>query len=116
MSGDEQDKICGQVIRQHQETKKTLACTKEKAQQLGVMIKRVSDALLRERSQGPCVKVVIVDGKISLHGDHTVFDEDVAWPSKDELIQLFQDEQQLQKTVIELEDRLRELGYGEYAK
>jgi len=114
VSGDEQDQICGQVIRQHQETKKTLVCTKEKAQQLGAMIKRVSDALLRERSNAPYVKVVIVDGKISLHGEHTY--EDVTWPSKDELIQLFQDEQQLQKTVRELEDRLMELGYGEYAK
>ena len=116
MSENEQDQICGQVLRQHRETKKTLACTKEKAHQLGVMVRRVSDALLRERSNAPQAKVVIIDGKILLHGDHTVYYEDVVWPYKDELIQLFQDEQQLQKTVRELEDRLRELGYGEYTK
>ena len=116
MSEDEKDLICGQVIRQHSEAKKTLACVKEKGSQLGAMLKRVSDLFLRARSGSPHVYAIVSGNQIALQGDHERYYEDIAWPTKEELIALLNEEKRLEKETMELEQRLKELGYGEYAR
>lgn len=116
MSEDEKDMICGQVIRQHSEAKKTLACLKEKEAKLGDMLKRLSAALLGARSGGPHVFAVVSGNQITLQGDHERYYDDIAWPTKEELIGLLTEEKRVTKQITDLEQRLKELGYGDYAR
>ncbi len=116
MSEEEKDMICGQAIRQHREAKKTLGCVRKKGAELGAMLKRMSDAFLRERSHAPSVRAKVSGTKITLQGDHEIYYHDLAWPSKEDLIQVLNDETRLQQELTDLEACLRELGYGEYAR
>lgn len=114
MSEDEKDLICGQVIRQHKEAKKTLACVKEKGKKLGATLKHVSDVFVPRPNVIPQVSATVSGDRVSIHVGNEIYDLD--WPSKDELIALLNEEKRLKEEIADLEQRLKELGYGDYAR
>ena len=115
MSEDEKDLICGKMIRKHSEAKKTLACVKEKQAQVGTLLKRVADAWSGGRGIPP-TRLVVSDDRLGIHREHEQIDDDIRWPSKDEIIGLVIEEKRLQAEIADLETRLKDLGYGEYAR
>ena len=111
MGEEEKQQICAQVFQQHQEAKKTLACLRVKAREMAESIRLVMRAFAKDGCAGR-----VVENELLVFVNAVGHSTKVIWPSKEDLCQLFSEQETVQNEIRTLESELREMGYGDYIK
>ena len=111
MSEEEQQQICAQTLHKHREAKKTLACLRAKAREMVESMRLVMRALAKDGCAGRVVEnELLVFVNAVNHSTHVI------WPSKEDLCQLFSEQETVRKDIRVLEAELRDMGYSDYIK
>ncbi|MCY4613130.1 MAG: hypothetical protein OXB94_05875 [Nitrospira sp.] len=107
MSEDEQDQICGQIIREYGEAKRRLACVEEKERQLVETVQNVLGTLKEDQKRdiGKTSYVQCRDGKLEVQG------HPIDWPTQDALCTILNKKQHAKEEIRRLSAALRNLGH-----
>lgn len=111
MTDEERDALIGRAVQEHKRLKQTLACLKTKA---GQMQKAVADGLLLLKGD---TTGQIKDGELYVaESPHSMRVKGCDWPSKEEIGALVTERIEAEKQLADVEQRLRDMGMGDYAR
>ena len=103
MSGEEQDRGIGRLIRERADSKKELLCLQRKWDIFrGLNTPETMDKLLLDRTKGPLHK----DGNTLKRGTTSLID----WLSADEIVEIVSEIEKLTASIDEITDKLKAMG------